>query len=125
MNSRQVGEDPRAGSVSERREPQTQLRVRVLPGVCPNLLAEAELYHYQSATDSRRGENPEDEHNHALAALRYLIAQLDARKLGRKPKSPTPAAGNESTKPPKRPWLSLKNEALWTTVWQQGGPGRS
>jgi hypothetical protein len=55
--------------------------LRVVAGRCPNLLAEAELYRYEDDTTARRSENPLDEHNHALAALRYMVASLDARKM--------------------------------------------
>src|SRR5262249_20123259 len=51
---------------------------------CTNLAREARLYRYPGR-DGRgeTGEGPVDEHNHALAALRYLILCLDARHLGR------------------------------------------
>lgn len=52
--------------------------LRVIQGACPNLLAEAELYRY--GDDKQTEETPLDEHNHALAALRYLISRLDAGK---------------------------------------------
>lgn len=52
-------------------------RLKVLRGRCPNLLAEATLYRYPTARDGRpSGETPIDEHNHALAALRYLVGRL-------------------------------------------------
>src|SRR6266851_437586 len=45
----------------------------------------------------------------------YLIAKLDARKLGRKPKPFSMAPQPESTEQTKqKKWLSLKNEALWS-----------
>ena len=44
------------------------------------------------APTRRRAEIPEDDNHHALGALRCLIAKLDARKLGRKAKSPPHAA---------------------------------
>jgi hypothetical protein len=67
--------------------------------------------HYEA---HRRDEMPEDDNNHALGALRYLIAKLDARKLGRKAKSPpTPPQTEQTEKPKEKNWLSLKNEALW------------
>jgi hypothetical protein len=48
----------------------------------------------------------------------YLIAKLDARKLGRKSKPPSTPPQPESTEKPKeKKWLSLKNEALWSQVW--------
>jgi hypothetical protein len=59
-------------------------RLRVVRGACPNLLAEAALYRYPSASERLTpGENPVDENNHALAALRYLVSRLDARFLAR------------------------------------------
>ena len=66
----------------------------------------------------RRAEIPDDDNNHALGALRYLIAKLDARKLGRKPKPPsTPPLPECTEKPKEKKWLSLKNEALWSQIW--------
>jgi len=47
---------------------------------CTNLLAEARLYRYPSAGErDGGGESPVDAHNHALAALRYLVSRLDVR----------------------------------------------
>lgn len=74
-------------------------RLRVVRPACPELLREAGLYRYPTAAERRRdGEAPVDEHNHALAALRYLIAAVDARFLARQrrqgpraePPAPTP-----------------------------------
>lgn len=53
-------------------------RLKVLASACPNLIAEAALYRYDVGNQS---ETPVDEHNHALAALRYLISRIDARKM--------------------------------------------
>jgi hypothetical protein len=80
--------------------------VKVLPGACPNLLKEAGLYRWGS-----EGETPEDDHNHALAALRYLVARLDARQLA--------LAEREVQAPERkpRPWLSVTNEELWTRLY--------
>jgi hypothetical protein len=59
-------------------------RLKVDAAACPNLLAEARLYRYPSEGERpQAGENPIDDHNHALAALRYLISGIDARFLGR------------------------------------------
>ena len=59
-------------------------RLRVVRGACPNLVAEAGLYRYPTGAErGAGGEAPLDEHNHALAALRYLIARLDARFIAR------------------------------------------
>ena len=64
--------------------------LRVVAGACPNLLAEAQLYRYDKRGEAR-GENPLDENNHALDALRYLISTLDARGMaGGSPQSPAP-----------------------------------
>jgi hypothetical protein len=53
-------------------------KLKVLRRACPNLLAEAKLYRYPSQADSHADtENPIDDHNHALAALRYLVVRLD------------------------------------------------
>ncbi len=52
---------------------------------CPNLVAESRRYRYPSAAEqSVVGENPIDADNHALGALRYLVARLDARALARR-----------------------------------------
>ena len=64
---------------------------------------------------ARRGESPLDHDDHAMDALRYLIATIDERKLGRRRKIDGGAAGE---KPKERKWLSLYNEALWTPVWR-------
>jgi hypothetical protein len=67
----------------------------VVEGACPNLLAEACLYRYpdQNEGDS---ENPLDEHNHALAALRYLICKVDERQLARGPRGGKAVKGTEA-----------------------------
>jgi hypothetical protein len=56
--------------------------LRIVEGACPNLLAEACLYRYPE-NGAGGSENPLDEHNHALAALRYLISRLDERRMAR------------------------------------------
>lgn len=44
---------------------------------CEQLIQESRLYRYPSASERTLvGENPIDEHNHALAALRYLVSRL-------------------------------------------------
>src|SRR5262249_56482729 len=58
-------------------------RLRIVPGCCPNLLREASLYRYSEDRTDRRSETPVDEHNHALAALRYLWSAIDARQMAR------------------------------------------
>jgi hypothetical protein len=59
-------------------------RLKVRRDACPELLNEARLYRYPSAAErALRGENPVDDHNHALGALRYLISRLDAHFIAR------------------------------------------
>lgn len=72
---------PGIGAVAARLREGT---LRVLAGRCPNLLAEAELYRYGTG-HSHDPESPVDEHNHALAALRYLVASMDATRLALSP----------------------------------------
>ncbi len=68
-------------------------RLRVCRYRCPNLLSEAGLYRYPSAQERALvGENPLDEHNHALGALRYLVSRLDTRFIA-KLRTQQPAAG--------------------------------
>ncbi|HJY85992.1 MAG TPA: terminase family protein [Candidatus Acidoferrales bacterium] len=100
---------PGIGKVTARLETGT---LKVLAGRCPNLLAEAQLYRYSDDPRERLAEFPLDEHNHALAALRYLIMGLDARGCPRS-RGSSPS-GTPPT--PKRPWLRLDNEALWTPL---------
>ena len=64
--------------------------LRLLSGRCPNLLAESGLYRYGTAAEGLGSETPVDEHNHALAALRYLITGLDTRWMARARKLSTP-----------------------------------
>jgi hypothetical protein len=72
---------PGIAAVNARRE---DGRLRVVAGTCRNLLAEAELYRYGDDRTERAAEAPVDEHNHALAALRYLVAGMDAGRLLRR-----------------------------------------
>jgi hypothetical protein len=69
-------------------------RLKVHGPACPHLLDEARLYRYPTANERASiNENPVDDHNHALGALRYLIAALDARfiaKLRKRPEAKTP-----------------------------------
>lgn len=69
--------DIRAGIAAVRARLQTG-KLRVVRHQCPNLLAEARLYRYPGSQETHAdSETPIDEHNHALAALRYLVARLD------------------------------------------------
>jgi hypothetical protein len=90
--------------------------LRVGQGACPNLLYEAALYRYGDGAGERRAEAPVDEHNHALAALRYLVSKLDERHMAR----PRAARAPDDKAAPTRkrdPWLRYDNEALWTRLW--------
>jgi hypothetical protein len=100
--------------------------LRVLAGACPNLLAEAGLYRYGPATDNARCENPVDEYNHALAALRYLISKLDARLMARfrksatqEPTDPDQPAPDQAAAPQRYAdkWLRYANEHLWSRLF--------
>lgn len=57
-------------------------RLRVVAPACRHLLDEASRYCYRARDEAGgQSEEPIDEHNHALAALRYLVSQLDQRFL--------------------------------------------
>jgi hypothetical protein len=89
-------------------------RLRVHRDNCPNLLAEARLYRYAAARPGEASsEVPVDEHNHALAALRYLVSRIDAGFMARFRRRAPAAAPAERTGPPR---LSLHNESLWTPL---------
>ncbi len=69
--------DIRSGIAAVRARLETG-KVKVVRAACPNLFAEAKHYRYPSAADGvAASETPVDEANHALAALRYLVARLD------------------------------------------------
>jgi hypothetical protein len=91
--------------------------LKILEGRCPNLLREAQLYRYGDDPADRRNENPLDQNNHALSALRYLIYSLDAHRLAR-PRPCSADPDKPAAPPPKpKPWLRLDNEALWTRIF--------
>jgi hypothetical protein len=80
-------------------------RLKILRSACPNLLAEGQLYEFDSATGQ-----PVDKYNHALDALRYALTRLDAGFLARARRLPTDPT------PDGRKWLSIWNEQLWTPL---------
>jgi hypothetical protein len=103
-------------------------RLKVNNWNCPNLVAEAKLYRYPDPQQRiALGENPIDEHNHALAALRYLVSRLDSRFIARlrrtqqKPEGPAETEDLESgarlqnspRKPPKYPDEGHNDDHLW------------
>jgi hypothetical protein len=94
--------------------------LKVAAGACPNLLAEAELYRYSDDATDKRAETPVDDHNHALAALRYLVMKLDAGRNVRTRPVETPEdkarKREEREKQKQREWLSVRNEAWWTRL---------
>jgi len=100
--------------------------LRVVEGRCPNLLAEAGLYRYGSQNEGQRGEVPVDEHNHALAALRYLISRLDARQMAKFRKTTPgeeividpPAEPPPAPRQPKPEWKKrFDDEDHWTRLF--------
>jgi hypothetical protein len=95
--------------------------LKVLAGACPNMLREASLYRYSDDPTDRRSETPVDAHNHALAALRYLVSKLDARQMarlaGRKGGGDTAGEEAQERERTEKKWLSVGNEALWTRIF--------
>jgi hypothetical protein len=128
LTVRKANNDIRAGIAAVHARLQTG-RLKVVAERCPNLLAEAQLYRYPTKRDGQPDtETPVDENNHALAALRYLVASIDAAFLARFRHAVASGAcdrpGNElvagglsgGLRPPARqarPWLRLENEQLW------------
>jgi hypothetical protein len=105
-------------------------RLKVHRPRCPHLCAEAERYRYPPAAErTALGENPLDEDNHALDALRYLVCGVDRRFVARlrgqsgKEGSAAPADLPQDDPPTRgagdgagpRPWLGHDNEDLWTS----------
>jgi hypothetical protein len=91
-------------------------RLKVHRGNCVNLLEEAKLYRYpQTVRGEDASETPIKGHDHALDALRYLVSRIDggfiARFQGRGKGDSDPQAK------PKRPYLSIYNEDLWTRLF--------
>jgi hypothetical protein len=68
-----------------------------------------------------RSETPVDAHNHALAALRYLVSKLDARQMarlaGKKDGGETVDKQADERERAEKKWLSVWNEALWTRIY--------
>ena len=101
--------------------------LKVLQGACPNLLAEAGLYRYESERGKVCSENPKPENNHALDALRYLISRIDARIMARfrgrtaANRGAPDTAPSDAAAPPTKPrqhWMDRWNDPdLWTRIW--------
>jgi hypothetical protein len=120
------GDNPRRPGIAAVRARIENGTLKILEGACPNLLAEAQLYRYDS--DSENSEDPVKEDDHAMDALRYLVSKLDHKKMAlfrkREPPDPLRPAPLSSNKPPAVPpqrkeqkWLSIHNEALWTRIY--------
>src|SRR5262249_55399284 len=90
---RKGGNELRAGIAAVRSRLETG-KLKVVRSACPNLLAEAQMSRYPTSRGEPGGapargepgcvstgrtdsETPIDDHNHALAALRYLVTRLD------------------------------------------------
>jgi hypothetical protein len=94
-------------------------RLKVRRDACPELLNEARLYRYPSAAErALRGENPVDDHNHALGALRYLISRLDAHFIARLRRNPQSANRHpqESIADGRQRMADSGDEHLWTRL---------
>jgi hypothetical protein len=98
-------------------------RLKIVRPLCPNLCSEAPRYRYAGGRDGRpESEEPVDELNHAMDALRYLFSRVPPPAPGAVP-PPAPAstivpsmsAPVPAAKKP-RPWNRLDNEAVWTRI---------
>ena len=101
-------------------------RLRVHFPNCLNLLEEAKAYRYPRQDERARvGENPIDESNHALGALRSLVSKLDVKFIARLRKS-LPQDGPEEIAQTQedlrdtihstfgvKPWLRIDNDELF------------
>jgi len=74
-------------------------KLRILRSGCPNLIRESALYRYEV----EGSEKPVDRDNHALAALRYLVASLEPPA---KPATPTAPANTTPLHFP-NPWRRI------------------
>jgi hypothetical protein len=94
--------------------------LKVLAGACPNLLREASLYRYSDDPVDQRSETPVDAHNHALAALRYMVTKIDEHQLARvakKTDGEPEVDKEERLRRRQKKWLSYRNEALWRRIF--------
>ena len=95
-------------------------KLRIVEGKCPNLLAESGLYRYPENGHDQDAEKPIDQDNHALSALRYLIATRDGGQFLRRTLQALRKDSPETpVKPKEKPWLRWDNEALYRPL-----PGR-
>ena len=100
-------------------------RLIIDPKRCPNLCSEATLYRYPD--DKERivyGENPIDDQNHALGALRYMISRIDARYMAKLRRTittdgPTEQDADQPTPAGHRPGIADYFEALEDAKWTE------
>ncbi len=98
-------------------------RLRVRRSGCPNLLQEAQLYRYPGSRDGQGdSETPIDEHNHALAALRYLVSKLDAGFIARFRKPARPVSNIPAAPPPPTGPLPRRSVRLDQDDFSNGSP---
>ena len=87
-------------------------RLKVHPR-CANLIAEARLYRWPTATErAALGENPIDAHNHALAALRYLVTRLEVGRRSQQTGDTAPKS--RENEPAELP--SADDERFWRST---------
>jgi hypothetical protein len=104
---------PGIAAVTARLHTQT---LRILEGRCPKLVAEASMYRYSTEAHESAAETPVDEHNHALAALRYMITRLPTPREC-VPLDPAEAAKAAKARRRRQRWWDLwHNEAMWTRL---------
>jgi hypothetical protein len=65
-----------------------------------------------------------DDHNHALAALRYLVSSIATARTARRMGDTKYDETLDGLQPPAKPaaakerkWLRYDNEALWRRIW--------
>jgi len=103
-------------------------RLKIVKHRCPNVFSEAQLYRYGESLRGSRSEIPIDENNHALAALRYLVAGLDRHFMAKYRRHGLPRATEAAdpetaesvygvrTRPRKRIELDINNPDIWTCL---------
>jgi hypothetical protein len=120
FNVRKGKNDIRAGIAAVTARLQSG-RLKVHEQRCPNTLSEARLYRYPSPSERVRvGENPVDDNNHAMAALRYLISRLDARMMSKYRRSgidhDAPFNNETPASAPAPQQMNLTNPDLWKSL---------
>jgi hypothetical protein len=90
-------------------------RLKIDPRRCPALCAEAKLYRYPAAQErALHGENPIDDHNHALGALRYLVACVDAHYIAKlRKRYPSADGADDGPLPGFRPVSKNQDPGVW------------